>query len=210
MSNVHILLQMDNTTAVAYVRNMGGTRSQSCDIVARDIWHWAIKQQIWLSATHIAGITNVLADSESRLFVDKSEWKLSSEAFHLCTQRWGLPDIDLFATRINNQLPRFASWRPDPEAIAIDAFTLIWEKQFIYCFPPFCLLSRVVAKANAEKCRAIIIAPAWPTQPWYSRLQHHARDIIKFHQHPSLLSLPGQPGQQHPLRDRLHLTAFLL
>jgi hypothetical protein len=37
------------------------------------------------------------------------------------------PSIDLFASRINKQFDTYVSYRPDPQASAVDAFTLIWS-----------------------------------------------------------------------------------
>ena len=37
----HITAMIDNTTAVAYINNMGEIRSDLCDDVALDIWQWA-------------------------------------------------------------------------------------------------------------------------------------------------------------------------
>ena len=45
---------------------MGGTHSLLCNQVASQIWHWSIERNIWLSATHIAGVENVVADKASR------------------------------------------------------------------------------------------------------------------------------------------------
>ena len=39
--NLHMRIRMDNTTALAYAKNMGGTCSVQCLTVARDIWTWA-------------------------------------------------------------------------------------------------------------------------------------------------------------------------
>ena len=35
---------MDNKTAVAYTNNMGEIKSNLCDDIAFDIWHWAAEQ----------------------------------------------------------------------------------------------------------------------------------------------------------------------
>ena len=45
-------------------------------------------------------------------------------------------NIDLFASRINIQLPRFAAYRPDPEAETINAFSIQWTNLKFYAFPP--------------------------------------------------------------------------
>ncbi|VDI66622.1 Hypothetical predicted protein [Mytilus galloprovincialis] len=65
----------DNTTAVAYISNMGGTKSIDCNTISRQIWLFCKDNDIWLTCTHIAGKEN-LADKKSREFDDKLEWKL--------------------------------------------------------------------------------------------------------------------------------------
>ena len=69
---VHILLQLDNVTAVTFINNMGGTHSKPCNKVAREIWLWCLKRKIWLTATHIPGIQNETADRFSRKFRDRT------------------------------------------------------------------------------------------------------------------------------------------
>ena len=86
MNDVHILLQIDNTTAVTYLREMGGSHSQDCNQLAHDIWEWCIDRRIWLSVTHIPGPDKLKANSLSRQFDDKTEWKLSQQAFHYCIE----------------------------------------------------------------------------------------------------------------------------
>ena len=63
-----IRVMMDNNTAVPYINNMGGIRSDLCDDIAFDIWQWAAEQQLWISAAHIPGSENVIADKNSRIF----------------------------------------------------------------------------------------------------------------------------------------------
>lgn len=46
MNNCHILLRLDNTTAVAYINAMGGTKSLDCNTMARTIWNWCIELDI--------------------------------------------------------------------------------------------------------------------------------------------------------------------
>ena len=51
-----------------------------------------------------------------------------------------MPEIDLFASRLNKQLYRYASWIPDPDDLYIDAMSISWENQFVYLFPPFSMI----------------------------------------------------------------------
>ena len=46
------------------------------------------------------------------------------------------PEIDLFASRVNTQFQKYVSYRPDPNAFAVDAFTLNWGE---LKFTPFLL-----------------------------------------------------------------------
>ena len=69
----HIRIRTDSTTALAYVENMGGTKSGDCLTEAIKIWEWAQLQQSCLTITHIPGVENVLADLRSRKFKDHLE-----------------------------------------------------------------------------------------------------------------------------------------
>ena len=46
MKDTAIMLRMDNSTAVAYVNKMGGSKSESCDFVAKEIWNWGIEKYL--------------------------------------------------------------------------------------------------------------------------------------------------------------------
>ena len=103
-------------------------------------------RQIWLSATQIPGSRND-ADFESRHFSENVEWKLKQTVSANIAQIWGLPCVDMFATRLNRQTGNFVSWRPDPDAVAVDGFSLNWaEYALIYAFVPFSLVCRTLLK----------------------------------------------------------------
>ena len=134
-SNTHIRIMCDNTTAVNVVNHMGTSHSDSCNSVAKEIWEWYIDRKIWLSAALIPGKQNLIVDFESRRNQRASEWRLDRASLICALQRLDFkPDVDLFASRINHQFPRYVSSRPDPEAIAIDAFSLNWSTLNFYAF----------------------------------------------------------------------------
>lgn len=58
--NIHIHLLIDNTTAVAYVREQGGSRSLECNKMAWKFWVWAHdrKKCGCLAPAHIQDKTN--------------------------------------------------------------------------------------------------------------------------------------------------------
>ena len=211
ISDSHILVQMDKVTAVSYINNMGGTHSLMCNKLAKDIWIWCRSNNIWLSATHIPGITNVEADRASRKFKDSSEWQLDPSVFERITEHWGKPNLDLFASQINFQFKPYISWKPDPDAKTVNAFTFSWHDDFMYIFPPFSLMGQVLKKIREDKGKAIVIAPLWPTQPWWPRLcQLMSEPPLQLRNHKNLLSLPYSPETIHPLWPKLRLIACLL
>ena len=89
----------------------------------------------------------------SRKFNDNIEWTLDKNVFDNIVRLYGLPEIDLFASRLNAQLPIYVSWMPDPTAWAVDAFTLDWGRMNFYAFPPFSLVPRCLQKIRQDKAR---------------------------------------------------------
>ena len=66
---------------------------------------------------------------------------------------FGKPDLDLFASRLNHQLPRYVSWIPDPNAVGVDAFTLDWGTQY-NCFSSLQFNSTSSAKGGGGSSRS--------------------------------------------------------
>ena len=88
----------DNSTAIAYLLNQGGTHSLLLNSIAQRILHWAENLQVVISPQFIMGKHNVLADSLSRPNqILGSEWTLKQEVFQDLCRRWPV-SIDLFAT----------------------------------------------------------------------------------------------------------------
>ncbi|XP_013393681.1 uncharacterized protein LOC106161315 isoform X1 [Lingula anatina] len=208
LKSKHIKVMSDNTTAVSYINNMGGTVSENCNKVACDIWIWCISHDVWLTCTHIAGKNNEAADKASREFKDDLEWKLDSKIFHKICNFWGIPDIDCFASRINAQVETYCSWKPDPNCSFVDAFTIDWETfNSVYLFPPFSLLGNCVQKVRQDRAKGIIVAPMWPTQAWFPRLMELlVEKPVIIQKKKNLLRLPHLQ-LKHPLEGKLRLIA---
>ena len=167
----HIRIELDNTTAVSYINAMGGMVSLKCNEIAKDIWQWCIARDIWISAAHIPGVMNEEADKASRVFNDRTEWQLDQRVFQDVVRTLNIsPSIDLFASRLNAQLPRYVSWQPDPNATYTDAFTVDWSEFDSYMFLPFSLINRCLQKVTLETARAVIVVPLWSNQCWFTVL----------------------------------------
>ena len=168
--NKRILLLIDNRTAVAYINNLGGTVSAQATILARNLWMWCLERGILITAQYIPGEENIRADTESRVMRDRSDWMLNPTLFQRIQRRFPNLEIDLFASRLSSQLPRFFSWRPDPLAEATDAFLQDWRGLRAYANPPWNLTGRVLSKVEEQAMDLVLIAPVWPSQPWYPKL----------------------------------------
>ena len=205
--HTHIRIMTDNTTAMAAINNQGSTKSPQCNKFAREIWDWAIKRNIWLSAAHIPGIDNVEADEASREFKDQLEWTIQHEHFQRITEIFGIPQIDLFASRLNHKTEIYCSYRPDPHAHAIDAFTIKWDFPLAYAFPPFCMVGKMLQKIVRDKTLAIIIVPNWPTKPWYPIVHNLAiQTPIILQVTDDMLFLPHRSTHKpHPMSNSLTL-----
>lgn len=97
---------------------------------------------MWIRASYIASKENVEADAASRNKNFDTEWELSNRYFDQIANNFGMPSVDLFTTRTNKKCTIFYSRYPDPEAAAVDAFTVSWKNKKFYAFPPFALILR--------------------------------------------------------------------
>ena len=111
--NRSITLFADNTTALAYLRNQGGTHSSLLNSVAQASLHLCEAHSVRLVPQFIPGRLNVLADTLSRRSqVLGSEWNLCFPAFRDLLLWPAI--IDLFATSLNHHLPVYFSLVEDP------------------------------------------------------------------------------------------------
>ena len=197
-----VLVRCDNATVVAYINHQGGTRSGHLCALAWDLIHWCIRHGVTLSAVHLPGEENVIADALSRGWIIPTEWSLLPQVARSLFLLIDRPHVDLFASRANNQLPIYCTRRPDPGAWQIDVL-------LAYAFPPFSLIPRVLAKIEQENCRVLFKAPFWPCQPWFPRLINllvHRPVIL-----PRRADILYQPssGMLHPAPGDLHLTCWV-
>ena len=141
----HVRLELRyNTTAVTYINNMGGNKSNDCNMAVRQLWLWCIEHNIWAYTKHWKYW------GWSRVFDEHTEWFLCDTVFNQICKKFFTPTIDLFASRLNHKVDSYVSWYPDPGALAVDAFTQNWANQLFYAFPPFSLITRMLQKVRKE------------------------------------------------------------
>ena len=116
----------DNSTAVAYIRKQGGTRSQSLFYKTLELFDLLDQFVITLVPTHLPRARNVRADALSGISQPSpTKWRFPTETLNNQFCAFGTPLIDMFATAENRVTPIFVSPYPDDRAWAVDALSPI-------------------------------------------------------------------------------------
>ena len=78
-----------------------------CNNVTKEIWEFCIKRGVYISPAHIPAKENIvyLVPKE---FQHSHEWLLSLEVFKYLVELFQVPYIDMFASRLNKYLPKYA------------------------------------------------------------------------------------------------------
>ncbi|GFS00317.1 reverse transcriptase/ribonuclease h/methyltransferase [Elysia marginata] len=162
---------------------------------------WCIENDNRVTAIHIPGKDNLVADRESRLDKREIEWQLNKDVFRKLDAMFGPFEIDLFASRLNVQVPKYISWKCDQGAWAVDAMLAAWTSlDRMYAFPLFSLLPAVFQKMHREKVDILVVLPLWRTQSWWSHMLSDLVDTpVVLDHHKQILRHPQYPAVQHPL-----------
>ena len=114
----------DNMTTVSCINKQGGTHSLLLCRLALDLWDWCDHHQITISAVHLAGESNILADALSRGNYCPTEWTLHRPTFMSLWQVWDQPFVDMFASAQNAQLLVYYCLGSDPQASGSNALAI--------------------------------------------------------------------------------------
>ena len=116
------------------------------------------------------------------------------------------PGIDLFDSHVNHQFSTYFAYKPDPEAIGIDAFSVNWDSLRFYAFPPFSSIARVLRKIQTDNAEGILVVPYWHNQPWFPLVfKMLISTPVLFTSRKKLLHLPQDPQQIHHLWRKIDL-----
>ena len=201
----HLRMLIDNTTAVAYINKKGGSRSPQLATLTMEIWTYCLSRQIWITAKHIPGLMNSEADYASRNFNNHTEWMLDPIIFQQITTQYYTPEVDLFLTRLNHQVPQYVARYPDPGAPATDAFLQDWSRWTVFIHPPIVLIPRILMQMKQDQATGLLIAPHWHAQPWFPNLMEMLVDYpARLPALPATIFLPFGPEKVRPLWKRVN------
>lgn len=169
LSGQCVRLVGDNQTALAYLRRVHGLHPHLSQI-AFDIWDLCLRNSITLvmPPRYIRSEDNVMADDLSRA-MQHTEWTTSAEAFQFMQEAFAVRvTYDRFASRENALVPQFDSWNDGRDALRATAES--WRRHVNYVCCQFALLPRVLPLLESYQATAIVVAPLWPSAPFYPRL----------------------------------------
>ena len=189
-------------TAVCYVNHMGGTVSRKLVSLTKNLWSWCMERNIMLQAQHLPGRLNVVANKECRTLTDRSDWSLDCAVFEQLDALWGSLRVDLFASRLTKQCPVFFSWRPDPLAVAMDAFLQQWRSLAAYVNPPWNLVGRTLMTVMHQAVKVVLVAPVWTARPWFPTLLEMVIEEPRM--------LPQRQAMSHSSLETPSLAAWLI
>ena len=139
---------------------------------------------------------------------------LNHSVFQAIHQQLGPLKLGLFASWLTTLLPRYYSWRPDPEAEAADAFTQNWAQSRGYANPPWYLINCFLHQVSQQQARIVMVMPWWSTQAWfpvilamledYPRLLPSRRDLVNLPTGQEFI-MP-QEAPHGPSQELLHIT----
>jgi ribonuclease HI len=166
-----LTLESDNMTTVYNIQKI---KSSNCPLrIVRALFSFLAKIKLTLIPIHRPGVDNEKADALSRLEL-MGDYEVKWEAVQRVLDKWKItPSIDLFATTTNHKLPVYCSAnKTDTEAIWIDAWTRPWKDwvyPLIHTTPS--LIPKCLQRIQQEGITALMIAPMWPSQPWWDILK---------------------------------------
>jgi ribonuclease HI len=170
-----LTLESDNTTTVYNILKVKAAKGPLP--IVRELFSTLTELNITLIPLHRPGKLNGKADALSRL-----EWmgdyEVKWEVVQKVLNEWGIqPSIDLFATSKNHKLPLYCSAeKNDGGAVWVDAWTQPWKEwKYPYIHTTPALIARCLQRIQQEEIAAIILAPMWPSQPWWDLLKRMTR-----------------------------------
>ncbi|XP_046979113.1 uncharacterized protein LOC124544558 [Vanessa cardui] len=205
-----VILQSDNRTVIAFIRNEGGTRSGPLLELTKVLLTLVDSLNIILLPHHLPGVYNTEADHLSRKRV-APEWHLLPEATEKIFGVWGTPVIDLFASNLAHVVPTYVSLDlADSNACFHEAFSRHWHYDLAWIFCPPSLLPRVLHHLNSASGRFIIITPKWKKPFWRPDLKNRSLTRPRKIQDLETNLIDTSTGRPPAQVDRLNLEAWLI
>jgi hypothetical protein len=175
-TGIHLRIHSDNSSTVFNIQRRAASRNLFHPL--RDLFNLCDKNDLVLTAQHVKGTNNGVADSLSRLS-RSGDYSLNAGLFQqMCDTLDVRPDVDLFATSNNKQLPVFISPNDGDNTPSQDALAVNWSGSIGFIHPPIPLLGKCLRKILQENAAAVIVLPNWKGQSWNTLLGRMSKKMM--------------------------------
>lgn len=170
---VGVHIRTDSVFTVALIR--GGSHSSERAVRLTKQLHTLLERRnISATASHIAGVSNHVADALSRQ-EGTSEWPTHPDVVLWASRTEGPFELDLFASALYRLpgLPYVSLYSADTNAAWCDAFSRSWAGLgTVFASPPLGTLPRVLRWASDHGLprKLCLLHPRWPSAAWWPQL----------------------------------------
>ena len=123
-----------------------------------------------LRAVNIPGALNQAADLLSRSGPPPGEWRLHAEVVANLWARFGVAQVDLFASRETTHCQMWFSLSYPCGPLGLDALSHEWPGGIFYAFPPIPLIPLVLERIRQGSYRVLLVAPRRLARHWFPAL----------------------------------------
>ena len=174
LNNQQVKWFTDNSAVSIIVKK--GSMNVELQNIAIDIFIWCMENSTTLDIEWIPRSKNEKSDYLSRI-IEVDDWGISPQILKLLQQKWGLLEVDWFASHHNAKLPLFYSRFWNPESAGVDAFTEYWGGKYGLFVPPIRLISRVILKIISDSTEGVLIIPLWKSANFWPMLCPNGRFV---------------------------------
>ncbi|KAA6382866.1 MAG: hypothetical protein EZS28_021606, partial [Streblomastix strix] len=168
--SIGIRLLTDNTVTM-YCLNKGKGSIIIAPLVDKVLK--LVEQYNWIiEASHIPDLLNTIPDSLSRLS-RCGDYAIRREVLQKTFKELGIQiSIEIFAIRANRQCTRYCNTSKDKFAVKRKGFDLQWSKEVPLLHSPISQLLKTIREIKKKQVPiAVVIAPDWPNQKWFTELR---------------------------------------
>jgi hypothetical protein len=189
----------------------GGSRVHRKNEIIKEIWRLCFLHNIYMLEPEWIPSEANPADAPSR-DQDRGDWQVSKSSFDRIVASLGVtPTVDRFASPENAKCQRFNTRYWVAKDVPVDCFAQDWRGEVNYVCCPFNILYKVIQLLIEQKAKAIVVAPEWPAQPWFTLLKSIQVPSVP----PCSLSTadfsPGASGNVEPCKNASwKISAYLL
>ena len=162
----NLLIQTDaSSTAITWKK---GSKKRGMNKEIKEQLMKLQKSKIHIIPSHIAGVRNVRADWLSR-HPDPLNYQLNPKIFRAaCNHFHFRPQIDLFASKSNHQLPMYHSWWMDKDSLG-NAWDSKWTRPS-WANPPWEMISKMLDKVQQDRALVLVCLPVWKSAKWWPKM----------------------------------------